>query len=114
MQPVYQKPKKYANAYTPLRTVLYDCSDLDGKEVRTIIKGAIVERFRQLCKEHGISYTQLARLAGVSPSTVYSMLEPERRDVSVATVKKLCDGLELSIIEFFDCDIFRDLPPEIE
>jgi len=83
--------------------------------VRTIIKDAIVERFRQLCEEeYRISYTQLARLAGVSPSTVYSMLEPERRHVSVVTIKKLCDGLELSIIEFFDCDIFRDLPQEIE
>jgi len=42
------------------------------------------------------------------------MLKPGRKDVGVVTVKKLCDGLELSIIEFYDCDIFRDLPPEIE
>ena len=82
--------------------------------MRTIIKDAIVERFQQLCKERNISYTELARLAGISPSTVYSMLEPERREVGVATVKKLCDGLDLSIIAFFDCDIFRNLPPEIE
>ena len=78
------------------------------------MKDAIVERFRQLCKERGIAYTHLARLAGVSPSTVYSMLQPERRDVSAVTVKKLCDGLELSIIEFFNCDIFRNLPQEIK
>ena len=81
--------------------------------VRAIIKDAIVERFVQLCKERSISYTQLARLAGVSPSTVYSMLEPERRDVSAITVKKLCDGLELCIADFYDCAIFRNLPPEI-
>ncbi|MCL2568871.1 MAG: helix-turn-helix domain-containing protein [Oscillospiraceae bacterium] len=79
-----------------------------------MIKDAIVERFVQLCKERSISYTHLARLAGVSPSTVYSMLQPDRRDVSAITVKKLCDGLELCIVEFYDCDIFRNLPPEIE
>ncbi len=73
-----------------------------------------MERFKQLCEERGISYTQLARLAGVTPSTVYSMLEPKRRDVSMVTVKKLCDGLDLSIVDFFDCDLFNRLPPEIE
>ena len=77
------------------------------------IKDAIVERFMQLCKEREISFTQLARLAGVTPSTVYSMLQPTRRDISVITVKKLCDGMDLSIIEFYDCDLFRNLPPEI-
>ena len=79
-----------------------------------MIKDAIVERFQQLCTERNISYTQLARLAGITPSTVYSMLQSERRDVSAVTVKKLCDGLDLSIIDFYDCDLFRNLPPEIE
>ncbi|WP_242841354.1 helix-turn-helix domain-containing protein [Lachnoclostridium phytofermentans] len=78
------------------------------------IKDAIVERFRQLCTERGISFTELARRAGVTPSTVYSMLQPERRDISAVTVKKLCDGLDLCIIDFYDCDLFRNLPPEIE
>lgn len=78
------------------------------------IKDAIAERFRQLCTERDISYTELARLSGVTPSTVYSMLQPERRDVSVVTVKKLCNGLDMCIIDFYDCDLFRNLPPEIE
>ena len=77
-------------------------------------KDAIVERFELLCKERSISYTRLANLAGVTPSTVYSLLNPERRDISSNTVKKLCDGLELSITDFYDCDLFRNLPPEIE
>jgi len=79
-----------------------------------MIKDAIAERFKQLCKQRGISYTQLARLAGVTPSTVYSLLKQERKDVSVVTVKKLCDGLDLCIIDFYNCDLFRNLPPEIE
>ena len=79
-----------------------------------MIKDAIVERFKQLCADRKISYTQLARLSGVTPSTVYSMLLPERRDVSAVTVKKLCDGLEMNITDFYDSDVFRNLPPEIE
>ncbi|WP_373728841.1 helix-turn-helix domain-containing protein [Bacteroides heparinolyticus] len=83
-----------------------------GEDIK--IKDAIVERFRQLCAKRNISYTELARLAGVTPSTVYSMLQPERRDISAVTVKKLSDGLGMSIIDFYDCDLFRNLPPEID
>jgi len=89
-------------------------ASLNRKMVRAIILDAVAKRFRQLCKERGISYTGLARLAGVTPSTVYSMLKSGRKDVGVVTVKKLCDGLDMSIIEFYDCDLFRDLPQEIE
>lgn len=78
------------------------------------IKDAVAERFKQLCLDYEISYTQLARRAGIIPSTVYSMLKPERRDISLITIKKLCDGLDISIIKFFDCDLFRNLTQEIE
>ncbi len=79
-----------------------------------MIKDAIVQRFEQICTERKISYTELARLAGMTPSTVYSMLKPERRDISVITVKKLCDGLNISLVTFFDDPIFYNLPQEVE
>lgn len=78
-----------------------------------MIKDAIVQRFKDLCGEQKISFTELARLAGVTPSTVYSMLEPSRRDVSISTIKKLCDGLDLRIVNFFDSPLFDNLEPEI-
>ena len=78
------------------------------------IKEAVVARFVQLCAERDISYTELARLAGVTPSTVYSMLQPIRKELSIITIKKLCDGLEIGISDFFDADLFRELSPEIE
>lgn len=46
-------------------------------------------------------YNELAVRAGVTPSTVYSLMNEERQDVSVSTVKKLCDGLDISIADFF-------------
>lgn len=48
-------------------------------------------------------------MSGVTPSTVYSMIDPKRRELSIVTIKKLCDGLEISIPEFFDDAVFREL-----
>ena len=78
------------------------------------IKGAVIMRITQLCKERNISYTELARLAGITPSTVYSLMQPTRKDVGISTIKKICDGLDLPITDFFDTDTFRALMPEIQ
>lgn len=77
------------------------------------IKEAIVKQFQQICTERGIKYNELATLAGVTPSTVYSMMDENRKDVSVRTVKKLCDGLDLPISKFFSNPIFESLDQEI-
>ena len=53
------------------------------------VKEAIVLRFQRLCAERKIKYNELATRAGITPSTVYSMMNEERRDLSVITVKKL-------------------------
>lgn len=78
------------------------------------MKEAIVKRFQQLCSERGIKYNELATLSGVTPSTVYSMMDESRHDVSVLTVKKLCDGLDISIPEFYNSPIFESLEQEIQ
>lgn len=78
------------------------------------LKEAIAARFSQLCCQRGITVNELANLSGVTPSTVYSMMDPKRHDISVRTVKKLCDGLELSLGEFFCAPIFDDLEQEIK
>lgn len=77
------------------------------------IKEAIVLKFKRLCQKEGIALNQLATRAGVTPSTVYSMVDETRKDLSVVTVKKLCDGLEISISDFFDDDLFRGLDQEL-
>ena len=56
---------------------------------------------------------ELASLAGVTPSSVYSMMDPTRRNVSIVLIKKLCDGLELSLGEFFSAPEFDELEQEI-
>ena len=78
-----------------------------------LVKDAIVQRFDQICRERKMSYNELATCSGVTPSTVYSMMDPKRRDLSVITVKKLCDGLDLSLGEFFSHPLFDTLDQEI-
>ena len=78
------------------------------------VKDCIVQRFMQLCRERGIRLNELANLSGVTPSTVYSMADDRRREISVSTVKKLCDGLGISLGEFFSAPSFDDLEQEIK
>ena len=78
------------------------------------IKEAVVKRFQDLCRQRGIKYNELATLSGVTPSTVYSMMDSSRNDVSVVTNKKLCDGLDLSIPDFFSDSLFETLEQEIQ
>ena len=53
------------------------------------VKDAVVKRFEQLCDQRGIRPNELANLSGVTPSTVYSMLDPARQRISIATIKKV-------------------------
>lgn len=77
------------------------------------VKDMVVQRFQELCGERGIKPNELATLAGVTPSTVYSMMDIRRRDVSIVTIKKLCDGLEITLGEFFSTPEFEALEQEI-
>lgn len=78
------------------------------------VKEAVAQRFRNICEERGIKPNELANRAGVTPSSVYSMLDPRRKEVSVNLVKKLCDGLEITLGEFFSTPLFDELEQEIQ
>ena len=79
-----------------------------------LVKDAVVQRFRRLCEERNIKANELAHLSGVSPSTVYSMMDERRQDVSMVTIKKLCDGLDITLGEFFSTPEFDGLEQEIQ
>lgn len=77
------------------------------------VKDTVVLRFQQLCKERGIKVNELANLSAVTASTVYSLMDNRRRDVSIITIKKLCDGLDITLGEFFSTPEFDALEQEI-
>ncbi len=78
------------------------------------IKKAVEMRIIELCNKNNMAVNSLANISGVSPSTIYSMLNEKSQNPGVVSIKKLCDGLEISIREFFDCDLFDDLEQEIK
>jgi DNA-binding Xre family transcriptional regulator len=82
--------------------------------VNLSVKDAVAARFMDLCKMRSIKANELATLSGVTPSTVYSMLDSRRRDVSIVTIKKLCDGLDITLGEFFSTPAFDSLEQEIQ
>ena len=78
------------------------------------VKDVVAERFENLCKERNIKLNELANISGVTPSTAYSMMDENRRDVSIITIKKFCDGLGITLGEFFSTPEFDDLEQEIK
>lgn len=77
-------------------------------------KNAVANRIIELCNQKNIAINALANLSGISPSTLYSVLNEKSQNPGIVTIKKLCDGLEISLREFFDSDIFDDIEQEIK
>jgi len=75
---------------------------------------AVRERILRLCEERGISVNKLCSISGVTQSTVNNIVSGRNNSATVATVKKLCDGLDITIEDFFSCELFRDLEQEIK
>lgn len=77
-------------------------------------KAAIANRILELCSERNIAINELANISGVSPSTVYSILNEKSQNPGTITIKKLCDGLEITLGEFFSTPEFDALEQEIK
>ena len=77
-------------------------------------KEAVAARILELCNEKKIATNALANISGVPPSTVYSMLNEKSQNPGVVSIKKLCDGLEISLRQFFDSPLFDDIEQEIK
>ena len=78
------------------------------------IKEAVAKRILDLCAERNIAVNALATVSGIPPSTVYSMLNEKSKNPGVVSIKKICDGLEISIRDFFDSELFDDFEQEIQ
>ena len=77
-------------------------------------KEAVAKRILELCEERNMAGKAVATVSGVSPSTICSMLNERSKKPGVVSLKKLCDGLEISIREFFNSELFDDLEQEIK
>ena len=77
-------------------------------------KQAVANRILEICKERNIAVNTLANNSGMPPSTIYSMLNNKSQNPGVVSIKKICDGLDISLRQFFDSALFDDLEQEIK
>lgn len=75
----------------------------------TIVKN----RLMALCYEKRMSIHKLAMESGVPPSTIKNILYGKSVNPGIVTIKMLCDGLGITLIEFFDTKEFKELEQEI-
>jgi len=71
-------------------------------------------RIAELCKLRGLTVNALANSAGVPPGTVYSVMNEKSKNPGIVTIKQICDGLDITLREFFDSDLFDNLEQEIQ
>ena len=77
-------------------------------------KEAVAQRILDLCKERNIKINSLGNISGINPSTIYSMINTKSNNPGIVTIKKICDGLEITLGTFFSTKIFDDLEQEIK
>jgi len=75
---------------------------------------AVRLRILELCMQRGITVNRLATLSGVTQSTLNNILSGRNNSTTISTVKKLCDGLDITLREFFDIPAFDDLEQELK
>ena len=74
---------------------------------------AIRERILELCQERNISVNKLCTISGITQSTVNNIISGRNSSTTVATIKKICDGLDITLGEFFSTPEFDALEQEI-
>ena len=75
---------------------------------------AIANRIRQLCKERGITPNAISNISAVPQATVKSILNGESKNPGIVTLKKICDGLEITVMDFFDTPEYKKLEQELK
>lgn len=75
---------------------------------------AVRDRILELCREHDISINKLSSISGITQSTVNNIVSGRNNSTTISTIKKLCDGLGITIQDFFQSDLFTDLEQEVK
>lgn len=77
-----------------------------------LLDRAITERIYQLCKERDITINKLATLSGMAAGSLRSIIYGKSKNVGTRTILEICQALEITLYDFFDDDIFRDVELE--
>lgn len=77
------------------------------------VGNAVRLRILELCEQRGLSINKLCIISGVTQSTVNNIISGRNNSATISTIKKLCDGLGISVTDFFDSDYFKTLEQEV-
>ena len=75
---------------------------------------AVKLRIAELCLQRNITINKLATISGVTQSTLNNIIGGRNKGTNISTIKKLCDGLDITVQDFFNSDIFDDLEQELK
>ena len=75
---------------------------------------AVRRRIRDLCAERGITLNKLSTISGITQSTLNNIVSGRNNSATVATIQKICNGLGLTLVDFFQNELFSQLEQEIE
>ena len=75
---------------------------------------AVKERILELCRQRDISINKLSGMSGITQSTLNNIVSGRNNSTTISTIKKLCDGLEITVQEFFDSELFQNLEQELK
>lgn len=78
------------------------------------VGSAVRLRILELCNENNITVNKLATLSGITQSTLNNIINGRNNSTTVSTVKKICDGLNITLIDFFTSAVFDELEQEIK
>ena len=71
-------------------------------------------RILDLCQEYNITVNRLANLSGITQSTLNNIVSRRNKSATLSTIKKLCDGLDITIQDYFENDLFMGLEQELQ
>lgn len=74
---------------------------------------AVRLRIIELCRQHNITLNKLSTICGITQSTLNNIVSGRNSTTTISTIKKICDGLEISILDFFTSSFFENLEQEI-
>jgi len=77
------------------------------------ISDAVASRILELCRERNLTVNKLSTLSGVTQSTVNDIVNRKAKNIGIVTIKKLCDGLGITITDFFETERFKNLEQEM-
>lgn len=73
------------------------------------LNDAILKRIDEICKERNSNICDIALKGGMSPSAIYDLTKGRTKYSKIITIKRFCEGAEISLSRFFDRDYFNDL-----